>query len=262
MSRIRTLAELIRELGTPIGQSAEHIHFKSPIPNEIVEIPKGKIEGGFGRVERLLGEEPSLGSVLVGEKPGTTLDEMKQGRAQLEKMRKESKDVIKNQADPLEEVPNESHIQTEIDSDPIERIRKEKEYQAEVYRKNNKLRGIAGIGLGTSQAPQIDMNPLGDIKSGYDKYKNIKDKIFGAAANQMDLTKDKSATEGIKNVLSNVGDPLNYIPGGAGLATGALQMGLESLPEKKQQTASIDSEDVDSVKDEKYKKLRSMLGQQ
>jgi hypothetical protein len=50
----------------------------------------------------------------------------------------------------------------------------------------------------------------------------------------MDLTKDKSAEGDIKNILGMVMDPTNYIPGAPGLAAGALQMGLESLPEKKQ----------------------------
>jgi hypothetical protein len=90
---------------------------------------------------------------------------------------------------------------------------------------------------GLAGAPPIDMSPLDDFKSIFNNYNKAKDALIEKTAEQMDFTKDSSAKNTIQNVLGLVGmvaDPMNLIPGAPGLAAGALQMGLESLPEKKQ----------------------------
>lgn len=130
------------------------------------------------------------------------------------------------------DIPTQEQVTAKFE-DAVERIRKEKEAAAEANRAKLKKKGMAAIAPLSGGMDSVDMSPLNDIKAGYEKYKEFKDKLFGAAADQMDLTKDKSATEDIKGVLSTVLDPVNAIPGAAGLGAAALEAGIEAIPSKK-----------------------------
>lgn len=76
----------------------------------------------------------------------------------------------------------------------------------------------------------VDMNPLEDIKEGFGAYEGAKEKLARAFASQVNIGKNPNDEEYIKQAFKMGADPLNYVPGGAGL--GLIQMGLESMPDK------------------------------
>jgi hypothetical protein len=69
-----------------------------------------------------------------------------------------------------------------------------------------------------------EMNPANLAKKGLGYYEKAKDALYRPLANQLDLTKDKSATDDMTDALKTIGDPVNFVPGGAGVALGAMQM--------------------------------------
>lgn len=74
-------------------------------------------------------------------------------------------------------------------------------------------------------------NPLNLLQPAVDAYEGAKNKISGTLAGQMDLTKDKSATPGIQETLNVVADPLNLLPGAAGVGAAAIQ-GMSQMTPK------------------------------
>lgn len=90
---------------------------------------------------------------------------------------------------------------------------------------------------GAGAVPMTDnfKNPLDYIKDAASAYETTKNKILKPVANQMDLTKDKSAADDIQSILSAVVDPVNLVNGPVGLGLGAAQMlGTDQEKEAKQ----------------------------
>lgn len=265
MGRMRRITELIREFGAPLGHSDNFVHFPSPIAGEVVDIPKSKIAGGYGNVRRMLDNEPSLGEVYHDPSGRKTLDELKQHKVQKEVIEKESdeaKKAIEKEVDPLAEKTQEHGVHLEDDADPIERIRREKEAAALAHR-NKKVGGFAGL-MGASQAAHDEMNPMNPLKEigyavkpAYDAYNKIKDKFFTSGAKQLDFTgQTPEIVKPAAAAMNMVGDPLNYVPGGVGMAAGAAQMGLDILPEKE----SNEIQETPEEKQKRFSKLRELMG--
>lgn len=83
---------------------------------------------------------------------------------------------------------------------------------------------------GASAAPIDQVSPIGPLKSAATAYNNVKNKIADTLANQMDFSPDKSQKGFISGALSMALDPVNLIPGAAGLGAGALQMMADEEP--------------------------------
>lgn len=79
---------------------------------------------------------------------------------------------------------------------------------------------LAGAGV----MPNIDMNPISSLRKGVGYYEKAKDAALAPLANELDLTRDKSATEGLKQGLGLALDPLNLVEGPEGIGLGILQM--------------------------------------
>lgn len=227
---------------------------------ETIIIPRKNLEGGFGKVTAVAPEE-KIGMVLTAPSTKTSLTEMLQAKAQSNLMKKEDQLANVNLSKVREKLMNKSPItpiehealvksvKDEVEAHTkatslkdIERMKKEtalaKSLDSEVTQDLSSPSGVKAAGMLAIPATNaVDMSPLDDIKAGYDRYKAAKDALMEAAAKQIDLTKDKSASEDISKVLGLVADPTNYIPGAPGLAAGALQLGLEALTESKVQKA-------------------------
>lgn len=231
-----------------------------------ITIPKSRIEGGYGKVSLEKPPKEVLGEVLPAEKSTTTLPEILQAKEQGDLLKREaaiqsvdlskvreklaSKSTITPQehAALVQSVKDEAYAHDvatkakdikELKGDtPLERVLdpevtqditnkkpiKEMMEELQKIKKEAKVAGIAAIPASES----ADMSPLPYIKEGYERYKAAKDALLEKGAEQMDLTKDRSATEDIAGALGLVADPINLIPGAPGIAASALQMGLES----------------------------------
>jgi len=107
----------------------------------------------------------------------------------------------------------------------------------------------SGMALGlpiSGSLGQVDMNPLKDIKAGYEAYKGAKEKVYDKLAEQLDLTPEKAVKGQLKGAMDVTLDPLNVLMGPAGMGLGALQMGLEALPSE-------------SGKETRFDKLKKIL---
>jgi hypothetical protein len=91
---------------------------------------------------------------------------------------------------------------------------------------------LAGAGATTTGEK---MDPLQYLSGAASLYKTALGKAHEKLANEMDLTKDKSAKDDLKSAMGLVLDPVNLIPGAAGLGAGAMQM----LGEEKKDWSSI-----------------------
>lgn len=80
------------------------------------------------------------------------------------------------------------------------------------------------IMAGAAAIPQADMSPVPFLKQAANAYNKVKNAVYEPLANQLDLTKDKSAKDDIQSLLSTFADPVNLVPGAAGVALGGLQM--------------------------------------
>lgn len=111
----------------------------------------------------------------------------------------------------------------------------------------NKMSGMA-LGLPIAGAStQVDMNPLKDIKAGYEAYKEFKRPYEEAAGRQFNLAGATPEVEKPMEMVSGlVSDPLMYFNGPLGVGAGALQMGIEALPSE-------------SGKENKFQKLQKMM---
>jgi len=87
-----------------------------------------------------------------------------------------------------------------------------------------KKSGLVMAGAGAVPSVSEQMNPLPFFKNAASAYSSGIDKIYDKLASEMDLTKDKSAKEGLKTGMKLALDPINLIPGAAGLGAGAMQM--------------------------------------
>jgi hypothetical protein len=102
---------------------------------------------------------------------------------------------------------------------------------------------MAGMSAGLGAGQSFD-NPLSTMKEGYDSYKKIKDMLTEKAASNMNFGKDPTFQKVAEGAIGVAGDPLNLVEGPAGLGLGALQAGLEALPE-----------------DNRFKKTKKLLGE-
>jgi hypothetical protein len=218
MSSLQALLKKGFQLGKKVEGGVELL-----VPNELTS--------SFGKKIVVADEtlKGAFGKTLRAEKSSTTLPEMYQAFDQQAIINKETQlpITLEDSVDPLEKIRRDKELAA-VQHRPAhndEFVQTRQNIDDSLKRKVMKASAIA--------APSVDMNPLEDIKAGYEAYRKVKDTIAEAAANQMDLTKDKSATADIKGVLSTLGDPTNYVPGAPGVALGALQMGLDALPESK-----------------------------
>lgn len=88
---------------------------------------------------------------------------------------------------------------------------------------------LAGVSAVPAMSTQDTMNPLKPLGKIMDAYDEGKDKLMDYLANQLDLTKDKSAKEDIKDITSMALDPLNVVNLPASLAV----EGVRAMSEKK-----------------------------
>lgn len=80
------------------------------------------------------------------------------------------------------------------------------------------------IMAGAAAIPKADMSPIPYLKQAANAYNKVKKAVYEPLANQLDLTKDKSAKDDIQSMLSTFADPVNLVPGIAGAALGGLTM--------------------------------------
>lgn len=136
----------------------------------------------------------------------------------------------KTAAEAIRDLNKDKYIPTE---EEINTAKQQIEQKRQAFR-DKKVAGIAALPM--VQQP-TDMNPLNDLKGIFEKYQEAKKGITDAAARQMDLTKDKSASQDISNVLGMAADPMNLVGGapGAGLAAADIlsQLGGKSKIKQK-----------------------------
>lgn len=85
---------------------------------------------------------------------------------------------------------------------------------------------------GAGAIPQADINPMDALKGikeniaepVVEKYNKLKSYVTGPLARQMNLSKDPEIEKGLKQGLDMGLDPVNLIPGGAGVGAGLLQL--------------------------------------
>lgn len=70
----------------------------------------------------------------------------------------------------------------------------------------------------------IDMNPIEAIKTGLGYYEKAKEAVTRPLAQQLNIGKNPQDEKFINQSLKIVLDPINFIPGAAGLGAGAIQM--------------------------------------
>lgn len=108
----------------------------------------------------------------------------------------------------------------------------------------------AGMALGlpiSNSLTDVDMNPLKDIKAGYEAYKEFKRPYEEAAGRQFNIAGAAPEVEKPMEMVSGaITDPLMYLTGPVGMGAGALQMGIEALPSE-------------SGKETRFDKLKKIL---
>lgn len=91
-----------------------------------------------------------------------------------------------------------------------------------------RFKDSAKIMAGAGAIPTMDFNPinqLGEIAEPViSRYEKIKSMFTGPLSKELNLSKDPEVANNIKAALDIGADPVNFIPGGAGLAVGAAQM--------------------------------------
>jgi hypothetical protein len=257
-----SVIDKLAKLGIHIGEDVS-----DDIAKKLLEkATEAQKNGKFGKIiNKFSSENPEFGKVLMADKPSTSLAEMNEARDQALAINRErdwlksQKELPKPGRDQIQEARQQAEVMrnegftADVPASPSPKNKTLKEMMADLNKVKEEAhlgdaakKSAAGMLVG-QQAP-IDMSPLPYLKKGYEAYKGLKDKVFGAAANQMDLTKDKSATEGLKTGMDLALDPLNYIPGGIGMALGGLQTGLEMLPNEE-----------DANKKNKFEKVKEMI---
>lgn len=86
-----------------------------------------------------------------------------------------------------------------------------------------RFKSSTNILAGAMAAPKVDISPLPEIGNAVNYYKKLKDNVYSALAEQLNLSKRKEDKENIQNVLSVVADPLNLLPGVGGVAAPVLE---------------------------------------
>lgn len=79
-------------------------------------------------------------------------------------------------------------------------------------------------GLAGAKLPQTDMSPLGDIKKGLGIYEQAKEAVTKPLARQLNIANNPQDEAAFNTLLKTVGDPVNYIPGAAGIGASAMQI--------------------------------------
>ena len=96
---------------------------------------------------------------------------------------------------------------------------------------------MAGALTAPMAEQSIDMNPLNDIKAGFDVYDQGKEKLARALASQINIGKNPQDEAYMTEALKVGADPLNFVPGVGGLGLGLVQAGAQALPKTPQQDA-------------------------
>jgi hypothetical protein len=262
MSVIAKLAAL----GIHIGEDVS-----DDIAKKLLEkVTEAQNNGKFGKIiHKFNSENPDFGKILIADKPSTSLKEMREAsdqamainkerywlkaqEAKAKKLNTPARDEVMEARAQADAMRNEGFT-ADVPASPSPKPQTLKEMMQDLkkIKEEKELTNFAKkSAAGMLVAPQasVDMSPLPYLKKGYEAYKGLKDRVFGAAADQMDLTKDKSATEGLKTGMDLALDPLNYIPGGVGMAIGGLQTGLEMLPNEE-----------DPNKKNKFEKVKALI---
>lgn len=77
---------------------------------------------------------------------------------------------------------------------------------------------------GAGAVPKTEMSPLPYLREIANLYESAKKKVTDPLADQLNITKDPKHTQEISSVLATVADPVNLVPGAAGVGLGVLQM--------------------------------------
>jgi putative intracellular protease/amidase len=201
--------------------------------------PKAKISAEMRTPETVEQFDPEMIS-YIGDRPAyiNTVESQKgYGKRALsameEKLKKQGADSIYLNASPL---GGTRGLSQEDAAAKVRKFYQNAGYVPAVDQGTNTLmyKKLAGVLTGAKVgSDQVDMNPLNDIKAGLGYYDKAKEAITKPLARQLNIgnnPKDESyINEGLKTGL----DPINYIPGPAGLAAGAVQMMTPSEDEMK-----------------------------
>jgi hypothetical protein len=248
MDALKALAQLGIHLGEGVSDD---------VARKVLEIAEKRAKD-TGRVIVSPEKEAELGRVLMPTSRKTSLDEMKQAADQVSALRRERNAIpssVEASSPSLEEIKQASEQADVMKKEgftteaPIEnRKRTIKEMMDELSQvkenlntdKTKKAAGMLAMPLSAKMKP-VDMNPLEDIKYGYDQYKKAKDAVNDKLAEQLDLTPNKDVKQNLKGALNLVVDPINLTTGPVGMGLGALQMGLDTLPSKEKLPSSYDN---------------------
>jgi hypothetical protein len=90
--------------------------------------------------------------------------------------------------------------------------------------KDNTEQAIAkNIAEGKSPWGSVQMRAAGAVPTVSMGLEQLKGSVYGPLSKQLNLTKDPEQAKQIESALSMVADPINLIPGGAGLGAAGLQ---------------------------------------
>jgi hypothetical protein len=189
--------------GTAVADTVK----KSKLPNEL----------SFGKVDHKLGELPNPGTVILSPEKIIVDPKRPFGSVFVKEPGVDLTTTIKNTREGTQGTSQGfKDIKSELAEMTDEDIKAASDQAKGITKK---VAGIAALPI--AQQTPTDMNPLNDLRGIFDKYQEAKKGITDAAASQMDLTKDKSASEGISNVLGMAADPMNLVPGAGGVGLAA-----------------------------------------
>jgi len=79
----------------------------------------------------------------------------------------------------------------------------------------------------------VDMNPLQDIKAGFDVYDQGKEKLAKALASQINIGRNPQDEAYMTEAIKMGADPINFVPGAGGMGLGLIQAASSMMPNKK-----------------------------
>jgi len=79
----------------------------------------------------------------------------------------------------------------------------------------------------------VDMNPLHDIKAGFDVYDQGKEKLAKALASQINIGRNPKDEAYMTEAIKMGADPINFVPGAGGMGLGLIQAASSMIPNKK-----------------------------
>lgn len=209
------------DVARKVLEKAEELQKAKQFGKTIVkeEIPQ------YGKVIHVPDRKTTLQEAMQAAQQKKVIDAERNLNPSLEpKQAQDQSNILKQEGTPLppeQRTGKNTSIKEMLEE--LNRIKKEKDAT---------VKGMA-LGLPVTQVPQVDMNPLPDIKAGYEAYKGLKDQLYDKLATQLDVTPDKAVKQDLKGAMDIALDPLNAAIGPVGMGLGAVQMGLEALPSEK-----------------------------